>query len=775
MMAIADFTGLEGMLLVSQIDRAKVYAAGATVTRVASLQLEEGQIPDRVEISDLPLALDDGSVTAKIEGNATELAIATDIKVGVAIPPRPDWQEPPLETELRDAKEEVERLTDAIAIVQKEIDLLAILRMPDRPQGEKGKAPPLSPIAPRLTLSNYKSEQLASRRQEQQAIEERLRVAAEHYRDLKQRQKNASNAQQARPDELRKTVTVGLHYEGERSRFAEQQLIIEYFVPGARWTPAYVFRIDSRQNTANVAVRALICQRTGEDWTGVGLELSTAEPTAQWELPELASLRIGRAQPAPKKQGWRSPPVGVELLFADYDRDRQQRQPQNESVPQLRVPHLNPSPVLSNRIQQIESRQSLARSVPEIAEEELSAEIAEEDLEDLGAQISGRMMMAMAPPPPPMPAPSISEDKPNRLPAAPQPKKQKSRRKEYRERRNSQDSALQGQTFSRSRDLVFSDEALTDTDEFAEILTEIEETKSFAHLLSYGSLRLGKMSDRARRGKLSLMQTFELYLEVLQQQEIRVNFNLMQSIRKYTKLAEQCLNFPLPEGGSNVRQAAGSFDYAYRADGIADIPSDGQFHSVALTQANAEMEMRYVVVPREDENAFRVAVFRNPLIAPLLPGLADIYLNDEYLFSRPIDTIPPKGEVELGLGVEQGIKTARNTTYQETRSGFAMMGANRFEHRIEIEVANRLQKAAKIEVRDRLPVPKENVKKVEVEIGEVAPPWEQYEQRERNLPIEGGYCWKIELPPGDKQALSAEYIIKTGVDSELVGGNRREG
>ncbi|MBP0016556.1 MAG: DUF4139 domain-containing protein [Cyanobacteria bacterium SBLK] len=751
------------MLLTSHIDRAKVYAAGARVTRIARLQLEEGRIPDRVEIADLPLALEDGSVTAKVEGDLPDTAIATDIRVGVAIPPREDWQEPPLEIELRTAREEVERLSDAISTIEQEIDLLNGLKIPDRPQGEKGKAPPLSPIAPRLAIATYKSEEIAARQQEQQAIWERLRVAEEHYRDLEQRQKKASTAKQARPDELRKTVTVGLQYEGDTSRFTEQQIIIEYFVPGARWTPAYAFRIDSRQNTASVAVRALICQRTGEDWTRVGLELSTAEPTAQWELPELASLRIGRTQPTPKKQGWRSPTAGVELLFTDYDRDRQQCQPQASRPPQLKVPQLNSPPALANRTQKIASFQSRSRSITELAEEEMSEDIP------------GRMMMAKiaSPSPPPMASPSRSEDKANYFAEPQRAKKKTLRKKESRADREIQERSLQRRKIP--REITFSEAESLDADEFADTLALESTTESFAHLLSYGSLRLGKMSDRALRGKLSLVQTSELYLEVLQQQQIEVDFNLMQSIRKSIKLAEQCLGLPLPEGSSNVRQAAGSFDYAYRADGIADIPSDRQFHSVALTREHAEMEMRYIVVPREDDNAFRVAVFRNPLIAPLLPGLADIYLNDEYLFSRPIETVPPKGEMELGLGVEQGIKTARNTTYQETRSGFAMVGANRFEHRIEIEVANRLPKVAKIEVRDRIPVPEENVKKVEVEIGEVSPPWEKYEQRERNLPIKGGYCWKIELPPGEKQTLSAEYTIKTGVDSELVGGNRREG
>ncbi|MEQ8957290.1 MAG: DUF4139 domain-containing protein, partial [Coleofasciculus sp. C2-GNP5-27] len=109
---------------------------------------------------------------------------------------------------------------------------------------------------------------------------------------------------------------------------SQQQLIVEYFVPGARWTPTYLCRLESSTNTAAIAVRAFLCQRTGEDWSGVRLELSTANPMTWCELPELPSLRLGRTQPIPRKSGWRLPPIGATTLFADYDRQK----PQVETV-----------------------------------------------------------------------------------------------------------------------------------------------------------------------------------------------------------------------------------------------------------------------------------------------------------------------------------------------------------------------------------------------------------------------------------------------------------
>jgi hypothetical protein len=74
---------------------------------------------------------------------------------------------------------------------------------------------------------------------------------------------------------------------------------------------------------------------------------------------------------------------------------------------------------------------------------------------------------------------------------------------------------------------------------------------------------------------------------------------------------------------------------------------------------------------------------------------------------------------------------------------------------------------------ERLPIPGENAK-VDVQIEQVLPDWEKYEQKERGAPIRGGYRWRVQVPGGEQTTLSVQYAIKTFVDSELVGGNRRE-
>jgi len=756
--------------LSSRIDKVKVYASGATVTRVAELEAASEQ----VEIAGLPLALDDSSVRVRVEINGdSPHAIATDVRVGLAVPSRQETEKPPASEELREAQKEVQRLENLVASIENEIEVLYHLQVPDRPEGEKDKAPPPSPLNTRLALANFQDEQVRTRIAEKRETTEQLRLAQEHYDSLLHKQMLASTAREAKPHELRKTVVVKLSYEGEKA-VAGQRLLVEYFVPGARWTPTYVCRLDSANNTASIAVRALICQQTGEDWSGVSLELSTALPQAWCELPELHSLRLGRAQPMLKKAGWRLTPVGAEQLFADFDRYKETVKDvgaKKEAIDicneiadllQISKPVL---PKLNRTVQSKEQKTTKSEleldlaALENIWDEEESAEVeAASDLSvsDLSVMSPEQYQYLLARKAKYKKVDEFDELEYMIADAAPVGSLGMSANRATLEETTALKRVERAASKRRAPAASSADRETVATD-----------------LLAYGMMRMGAAKNKQKRGKLAIASQQEVYVEILKRQQVTVNFEVLQVIREAFAEAQNCVNVSLPPGGIEVRQVAGSFDYAYNGEGRVDVVSDGQFHSVALTSNSTEVDLRYVVVPRIEENVFRIAQLRNPLQAPLLAGPADVYVDGEYILSTNIATVPAKGQMELGLGVEQGIKVARNTTYEEARSGETLVAFNELRHHVTIDIANRLSREAKIEVRERLPIPEQDAK-VDVVVSRVSPAWEKYEQEERKAIIKGGYRWRVEVPGGEEKKLSVDYTIKTFVDNELVGGNRRE-
>ncbi|MEE3717249.1 DUF4139 domain-containing protein [Tumidithrix elongata RA019] len=733
--------------LVSKIDKVKVYSDGSTITRIAAFPEISWAERDRstvefaeVEIAGLPLALDDSSLRLRVESlsDAAIPLLVTDVRIGLTAPPPPEEQMASLEDEIKAAQIEVDRLEhNLLALIENEISILQGLALPDRPEGEPGKAPPSSPTGARLVLESFKNEQLRLRVQEKREVKAKLYDAQEHLRELEQQQALASSARTVKAHELRKTAIAKLACRDRTALlsldWASCQLVLEYFIPGARWVPTYICRLDSATNTASIAVRALICQRTHEDWTGVHLELSTAIPTTWCELPELPSLRLGRAQPEPRKLGWRSVPAGAEVLFEDYERQKKEASiaiARGSTYEALELPKFT-------KLSEIEKSQ-IPSGLPHIPD--LPKSLQNRHSFAAGAGISSpsddfsdmEVMTASFSSPSPQPASTLL----SRVSmAAPQKAK-----------------------------------ALTSQEVYS---PEPEGDRSLVEAIDYAWMRLGSPDEPQQRGKLTIGSQVTTYLEILRRLPVTLYFNVMKTVQEANQLAISCRSLSLPAKSANVRQEAHSFDYTYVGQGRVDIPSDGQFHSVALTSQTADVDVRYVVVPREDTNVFRIAQLQNPLQAPLLRGAADVYVDGEYVLLTQIPTIPPRGKIELGLGVEQGIKVARNTTFGEVRSGETLVAFNELRHSIQIAISNRLDREIAIEVRDRIPVPQPEAK-VDVQITQVSPPWQKYSQEERGRVLEGGYRWQVQIPANRDLNLEASYTAKTFIDSELVGGNRRE-
>ena len=287
--------------------------------------------------------------------------------------------------------------------------------------------------------------------------------------------------------------------------------------------------------------------------------------------------------------------------------------------------------------------------------------------------------------------------------------------------------------------------------------------------LAYGDLRMPDPKD-SRRGSLIVSQRRERYLEMLWVREVTREIDVVAIIDGAIHTAQRA-----GQGGPPPRHhlatSQGGFDYGYVADGTVDIPSDGTFHGIPLMARSAPIELGYVVVPRESTDVFRHVKLKNPLDAPLLPGPADIYVGGDYLLSTDLRLAAPRGEVKIGLGVEQAIKVSRNTSYAEEAAGL-MGGSLALRHEITIEVANRRALPVTVEVQERVPTLREREDEIQLDLAVVDPPWATFEPED--YPLKGGHRWQVQVPAGQQKKLRALYIIKISAKKELVGGNRRE-
>jgi hypothetical protein len=758
----------------SRIDTVKVYHSGATIYRVAELSLTGEDLPRELEIQELPLALFDPSVRVRVEHvepEGTEI-LATDVRVGLHAITLEQAREDPDREALKEVRRKIHKTSLLLEQVEMENAFLRRMEVPSRAEGEEGKPPPASPMAARVALEQLADDAIQQRIKEGRSLRLELRKLGEQASELEDQIRRASTAKEAKPHELRKTVIARLSHTGEPLKSA--RLIIEYFVPGVCWAPAYQCRLTRDCQQAEIQLRALVCQRSGEDWRGVKLMLSTASPMTWTELPELTSIRIGRAQPAlPVKRGYRPPPRGAVALFADYDRDRTQSA--NRLPP---APHWNPPGLTTSApslIPDAELLEDARHAASGEAYDDFSAEVAyaADERESLDGRtptyglqaaeplVGGKTLETelselaggSAPPPqpqapPPMPsAPAMASPGPPRAARAPAPK---SRMKGAKRRRR--DAML------RAEEVEF------------EVPTQSREA---ADALVFAQLRLHPPDNAAQRCRLVPVDSGAAYLEILNRADLRVHVDLLQLIARAQQESAEVSSQPLPEGTTDVRYSAGYFDYSYEADSPVDLESDGTFHSLALGTRSAKTDVRYTVVPREETSVYRMATLTNPLPTPLLPGPVEVHVGGDYVLTTGLPKVAPSGEFQLGLGVEQAIKVARNTKFSESRSGTKVVAMTELRHTIDVELVNNLDRGILCEVRERIPYPAEDAEVV-VEENEVTPPWEAYDQHERRSKVLGGRRWQVKIAARETKKLHAGYAVKIYANNELVGGNRRE-
>ncbi len=77
---------------------------------------------------------------------------------------------------------------------------------------------------------------------------------------------------------------------------------LSYLVNGANWIPQYNLRANPKKSDVLIEYNAVVNQTSGENWDGVALNLSTAEPTMVSAPPVLDPMLVSLSAPVPTQQ-----------------------------------------------------------------------------------------------------------------------------------------------------------------------------------------------------------------------------------------------------------------------------------------------------------------------------------------------------------------------------------------------------------------------------------------------------------------------------------------
>lgn len=271
----------------SRITAVTVYPYGAEITREVAFTAPAGS--HELLVTDLPAGTEPNLIRLSAEGlGLGAFALRTD-----RLPPRDEALTPAQEV----AKAEVERLETALRTAEAAIAAIEARVSAAEAQaaflaGAKAEGSALTPEGLAALAQTVGTGVLAAK-EAALAARAGLPAAQKAQNEARKALDKALAAEAAldRPDENYVALSVAL----TTAQPGDHSLTVTHFVADASWQPVYDLMLTRKDgNRLTIGRGVLVSQSTGEDWAGVNLTLSTAQPAQQAEpsvlYPELRRL-----------------------------------------------------------------------------------------------------------------------------------------------------------------------------------------------------------------------------------------------------------------------------------------------------------------------------------------------------------------------------------------------------------------------------------------------------------------------------------------------------
>ncbi|WP_026840384.1 mucoidy inhibitor MuiA family protein [Citrifermentans bremense] len=279
----AQTTNLEAR---SAIQSVTVFSDRAQVTRRATLSLKAGT--NLVSFDNLPQVLDEDSLRAVGKGAAPARIAGITVK-RVFLDRARDQR-------VRELEDEIAALTRQVESIEAKRKALASQRAF------------IDSI--RVGWSERISKELSAGKPTAAELGEAVRFVGDSVGKVEQQLYEAEAAKKPLNEKiaaLRKELEQNLanrHREVKSAQVAIEaqqdlkfDLDLSYLVSQATWEPLYDVRLGADGKEAELVYRAQVAQKTGENWPGVKLSLSTAAPEVGGGAPELSPWHISFYEP----------------------------------------------------------------------------------------------------------------------------------------------------------------------------------------------------------------------------------------------------------------------------------------------------------------------------------------------------------------------------------------------------------------------------------------------------------------------------------------------
>jgi uncharacterized protein (TIGR02231 family) len=270
-----------------KIESAVVFKDRALVKRSAKVEFDQG--PHTLVISGIPASADER--TARISGTATSAMTIVGVRFAPVELSKPaDPKEAAVTDKIEKLQRDIKKLDYKINARKEQLGFIEKLT-----GGEKKSSSQIPLHRPAIQDLEKLMDFIYTRGSEAGgAIFEAQGEQDKIKKEIDRLQRELSHMR-ARQSKGYKNIIVEFRSDAK----GKGTFTAELSVPDAGWEPFYVAKADAAKNEVRVSFSALVRQRTGEDWDGVKLTLSTASPGMWMSAPEIQPWVISPARPMP--------------------------------------------------------------------------------------------------------------------------------------------------------------------------------------------------------------------------------------------------------------------------------------------------------------------------------------------------------------------------------------------------------------------------------------------------------------------------------------------
>ncbi len=185
------------------------------------------------------------------------------------------------------------------------------------------------------------------------------------------------------------------------------------------------------------------------------------------------------------------------------------------------------------------------------------------------------------------------------------------------------------------------------------------------------------------------------------------------------------------------------------------IPSDGVPYSVNIKEEKINVSYQHFAIPKIDKDAFLLSRIYNWDTLNLLPGQANIIMDNVYTGKSYLNPNTTQDTLELSLGRDKRISIDRQLKKDYT---IIKKSDNKYEqYTYEIVVKNNKKQSIEMVLKDQFPVSK--TKEIEVNL-------KDSDDADVDKEI-GQLTWNVKLQPGESKKYRFSYQIKYPKDKIL--------